>query len=80
MEKSELSEYLIRFQIALLVFEIFPFEIKSFFVKIRHFSLVFRINDQLNSVQYSQKSNKLCRRRGEPWFKVSSPYHFIKAH
>ena len=60
--KPERSEYLIRFRIALLVFEIFPFEIKSFFVKIRHFSLVFRINDQLNSVQYSQKSNRICNR------------------
>ena len=60
--KSELSEYLIRFQIALLVFEIFLFEMRPFFVKIRHFSLVFRINDQLNSVEYSEKSNKLCHR------------------
>ena len=61
-EKSVLSEYLIRFQIALLVFEIILFEVRPFLVKIRHFSLLFRINDQLNSVEYSQKSNKLCRR------------------
>ncbi len=61
-ENAELSEYLIRFQIALLVFEIFLFEMRPFFVKIRHFSLVFRINDQLNSVQYSEKPNMICHR------------------
>ena len=61
-EKSELSEYLIRFRIAHIVFEIFPFKERSFFSKIRHFSLVFRTNDQLNSAQYSQKSNRICQR------------------
>ena len=64
-EKSELSEYVIRFRIPILVFQIFLVEVRSFFVKIRHFSLVFRINGQLNSVQYSQKFNMICHR---PWW------------
>ena len=61
-EKAELSEYLIRFGISFLVFEISPYKERSFFVKSRHFSLVFRTNDQLNSAQYSQKSNRICQR------------------